>query len=54
MVGDVESVTASFRELADMGYAEVVVRNIVTEQSQAVACIERLGEVRAALATPAE
>ena len=54
VVGDVDGVTAAFRELADMGYAEVVVRNIVQEQSQAVACIERLGEVRAALATPAE
>lgn len=50
VVGDVDAVTASFRELADMGYAEIVVRNIVNDQMQAVGCIERLGEVRATLA----
>jgi hypothetical protein len=49
-VGDAERVAAAFRDLADMGYTDVVVRNLVSHPEKAVACIERLGDVRARLA----
>lgn len=46
VVGDVEAVAAAFRELAEIGYTDVIVRNLVSDQSAALACIERLAEVR--------
>jgi alkanesulfonate monooxygenase SsuD/methylene tetrahydromethanopterin reductase-like flavin-dependent oxidoreductase (luciferase family) len=48
VVGDVETVTAAFRDLADAGYEHVLARNLV-DQKRAIGCIERLGAVRAAL-----
>ncbi len=46
IVGDVESVAAAFQAYADMGYSDVIVRNLVAEQEHALACIERLAEVK--------
>jgi alkanesulfonate monooxygenase SsuD/methylene tetrahydromethanopterin reductase-like flavin-dependent oxidoreductase (luciferase family) len=43
--GSVEQVAARFRELADVGYTDVIVRQLASEQSDAVASIERLAEV---------
>jgi hypothetical protein len=36
-----------------MGYDEVSVRHLVDDQAQVLASLERLGEVRAQLVTPA-
>lgn len=47
--GSVEQVEERFRELAEMGYTDVIARQLAAEQSDAVASIERLGAVRAAL-----
>lgn len=49
VVGGVAEVAASFRRLAEMGYDQVLVRNLVPDQPQALGCIERLGAVRDAL-----
>lgn len=46
IAGDAESVAAAFVELAGMGYTEVIVRNLVAEQGQALASIGRLREVK--------
>jgi alkanesulfonate monooxygenase SsuD/methylene tetrahydromethanopterin reductase-like flavin-dependent oxidoreductase (luciferase family) len=50
VVGDVESVAASFRALGEIGYTDVIVRNLFVDQAKAVGCIERLADVKAALA----
>ena len=46
IVGDVESVAAAFRGYAEMGYSDVIVRNLVTDQAQALASIARLAQVK--------
>jgi hypothetical protein len=46
IVGDVEQVTAAFGELAQMGYTDVIIRNLVADQAKALACIARLAEVK--------
>jgi alkanesulfonate monooxygenase SsuD/methylene tetrahydromethanopterin reductase-like flavin-dependent oxidoreductase (luciferase family) len=50
VVGSPDTVASKFRELEAMGYREVLVRNLVQDQRKAVACIERLAEVRTAVA----
>ena len=50
LVGDVEAVAEACRELGEQGYEQVLFRNLVPDPARAVACIERLGEVRARLA----
>jgi hypothetical protein len=42
----VESVAAAFRSYGEMGYSDVIVRNLVTDQASALACIGRLAEVK--------
>ncbi len=49
MVGSVEEVSEAFLELAEMGYTDVLVRNLVGDPDAAVACIERLADVRNAV-----
>ena len=49
LVGSVEEVAGQISAFAAMGYTDVIVRNICQEQSKALACIERLGDVRAML-----
>jgi alkanesulfonate monooxygenase SsuD/methylene tetrahydromethanopterin reductase-like flavin-dependent oxidoreductase (luciferase family) len=44
--GDVEHVAEKFRDLAEMGYTDVIVRQLAPEQSDAIASIERLADVR--------
>lgn len=46
VVGDVEGVAKVFADLGALGFQHVVVRNLVADQSKALASIERLGEVR--------
>ena len=46
IVGDVEGVAKAFADLGALGFEHVVVRNLVADQSKALASIERLGEVR--------
>jgi len=50
IVGGRDTVEERLRELDGMGYTDVIVRNLVTDQAKALACIERLGEVRGRLA----
>ncbi len=45
--GTIESVAQSFRDLADMGYTDVIVRHMVDEQDLVLASMARLKEVRA-------
>ena len=47
MIGDVDGVVQQVLALARMGYTDVIVRNMVRDQADALACIERLGTVRA-------
>lgn len=44
--GSAASVAAQLRELAQAGFTDVIVRSLVAEQSEAVASIHRLAEVR--------
>lgn len=44
--GSVEQVAARFRGLADLGYTDVIVRNISARQDECLATIERLADVR--------
>jgi alkanesulfonate monooxygenase SsuD/methylene tetrahydromethanopterin reductase-like flavin-dependent oxidoreductase (luciferase family) len=44
--GSVEQVADRFRALAEMGYTDVIVRQLASEQADAVASIERLAAVR--------
>lgn len=50
LFGSVAEVADAIADLAALGYTDVIVRNIVADQAQAVATIERLAEVKAALA----
>jgi alkanesulfonate monooxygenase SsuD/methylene tetrahydromethanopterin reductase-like flavin-dependent oxidoreductase (luciferase family) len=47
--GSPAEVADQFRTLAEMGYTDVIVRNLSADQSEALASIERLADVRAAL-----
>jgi len=44
--GDVEQVAQAFSELAALGFDEILVRNLVRDPGQALACLERVGAVR--------
>lgn len=46
VIGDVDGVTESFRELAAAGFSDVIVRSLVPDQGAALASIARLAEVR--------
>jgi len=46
VISDIESAAGEFQRFADMGFEEILVRNLVADQSEAIACIERLGEVK--------
>ncbi len=48
--GDVDRVAARFAELGDMGFTEIVVRNISADQEQCLATIARLAQVKERLA----
>lgn len=44
--GNVEQVADQFQQFADLGYTDIIVRNIASDQRQALATIERLADVR--------
>ena len=46
IIGDISAVAERFNDYADLGFTDVLIRNITRDQSQALACIERLGRVR--------
>ena len=46
LIGDVGEVAERIASLGEIGYTDVLVRNITADQSQALACIERLGRVQ--------
>ncbi len=50
MYGDVDSVAEQLTQLQQMGFSDVIVRNLSSDQSDALATIERLAEVKALLA----
>ena len=45
VIGDINGAVEYFAALAELGYTDVIVRNITVDQGQALATIERLGEV---------
>jgi len=47
--GSAEQVAEQIAALADMGYSDVIVRNLSADQHQALATIERLAQVRTLL-----
>ena len=50
VIGDTAEVAQRFAELAEMGFTDVIVRNISAEQPEALATIERLAMVQARVA----
>lgn len=46
IIGDVEQVAAAFQEYAQMGYSDVIIRNLVVDQEKALGCIGRLAQVK--------
>lgn len=49
VVGGPETVAGRLRELADVGYTDVVIRHLADDQSEVLVSYERLAEVREAL-----
>ena len=45
-MGSVDQVTDAMRELAALGYTDVIMRNLVSDQARALGSLERLGKVR--------
>lgn len=46
IVGDVEAVAAAFTELAQMGFSDILIRNLVPDQGKALASTARLAKVK--------
>ncbi len=46
IVGDEEAVAAAFAELGEMGFTDILIRNLVPDQDSALACIARLAAVK--------
>ena len=44
--GSPATVAERFRDLAGLGYTDVIIRNLVSDQSEALASLGRMGEVR--------
>jgi alkanesulfonate monooxygenase SsuD/methylene tetrahydromethanopterin reductase-like flavin-dependent oxidoreductase (luciferase family) len=49
VIGDVDGVAARFRELAVMGYTDVIVRHLTNDQAKVLASLRRLEDVREAV-----
>lgn len=49
IIGDVEQVAAAFQDYAALGYTDIIVRNLVADQAQALASIARLAAVKTLL-----
>jgi len=50
IVGGPEAATAQFRELEELGFTDVIIRPLANDQADTLACLERAGAVRAAVA----
>jgi alkanesulfonate monooxygenase SsuD/methylene tetrahydromethanopterin reductase-like flavin-dependent oxidoreductase (luciferase family) len=46
IVGDVEAVAQAFTSLAQLGFTDVLIRNLVPDQSKALASLARLAQVK--------
>ncbi len=46
IIGSVEQVAEQMRQLAEIGFTDVIVRNISSDQSDCLGCLERLKTVR--------
>lgn len=46
IIGDAEAVAKVFNELAGLGFTDILIRNLVPDQSKALACIARLAKVK--------
>jgi hypothetical protein len=46
IVGDVEAVAQAFKELVQLGFTDILIRNLVADQDKALACIARLATVK--------
>jgi hypothetical protein len=46
IVGDIEQVTGLFQAYAEMGYTDIIIRNLVADQNNALASIARLAAVK--------
>ena len=49
VVGSVAQVAQRFRELGGLGFTDVIVRPLAEDQAETLACLARLGDVRAAV-----
>ena len=50
IAGSVDEVAEQFRTFAEMGYTEILVRHLTSDQAKVLGSLERLAAVRAALA----
>ncbi len=50
MYGSVADVAEQIAAFGELGYTDVIVRNLSADQSESLACIERLAAVKAELA----
>jgi len=50
VIGDATAVKDQLAAYAELGFTDILVRNITADQAQALATIERLARVREALA----
>lgn len=46
IVGDAEAVAEAFNDLAQLGFSDIIIRNLVSDQDKALACIARLAQVK--------
>jgi alkanesulfonate monooxygenase SsuD/methylene tetrahydromethanopterin reductase-like flavin-dependent oxidoreductase (luciferase family) len=46
IVGDIEAVASAFNELAEAGFTDILIRNLVPDQEKALASIRRLAAVK--------
>jgi len=46
IVGDAETVAGAFADLAQLGFTDILIRNLVPDQDKALACLARLAKVK--------
>jgi hypothetical protein len=49
IAGSIDEVAAQFRNLAEIGYTDILVRHLTNDQPKVLGSLERLAAVRAAL-----
>jgi alkanesulfonate monooxygenase SsuD/methylene tetrahydromethanopterin reductase-like flavin-dependent oxidoreductase (luciferase family) len=47
IIGDAETVAAGFADLGQLGFTDILIRNLVPDQDKALACLGRLAKVKA-------